>query len=127
MDNIINIAGLNVLYSEIYQDINPLCLILMLLVFFGVIGFFSYFYAVLWDDFNTKKKMIIGIIVLIAFFAIEIFLYHLGENKFFIYYVSFDENCNITEVVKEYKIIDNKGELYLLVDKNSKIYSEPTL
>ena len=127
MNDTINIPGLNMLYSEIYHDINPICLILMLFVFFGIIGFFCYFYISLWDDFSIKKKMIIGITVLIAFFAIEIVLYHLGENKYFGYYVSFDENCNITEVVKEYKIIDNKGELYLLVDKNSKIYSEPTL
>ena len=127
MNDIINIEGLNMLYSEIYHDTNPICLILMLFVFLGIIGFFCYFYVYLWDDFSIKKKMIISITVLIAFFTIETVLYYLGENKYFVYYVSFDKNCSITEVTKEYKIVDNKGEMYLLVDKDSKIYSEPKL
>ena len=125
MNDIINIEGVNVLYTEIFNDTNPFFIALMVILFFGILGFFGYYY--IQNNLSTKKIIVTGILTIIIFFALETFFYHLAENSYPIYYVSFDENCNITEVAKEYEICDNKGELYLLVDKDSKIYSEPTI
>ena len=127
MDGIINIEGLNVLYTETFNDSNPYFISLMVILFFVTLGFFCYFYINLQNNLSTKKQMVIGIFALILFFALETFFYHLSENTYPIYYVSFDEDCNITEVAKEYEICDNKGDLYLLVGKDSKIYTKPEI
>ena len=127
MNDIINIEGVNVLYTETFNDSNPLFISLMIILFFATLGFFCYFYISLQNDLSTKKQIVIGIFALVLFFALETFFYRLSENSYPIYYVSFDEDCNITEVAKEYEICDNKGDLYLLVGKDSKIYTEPEI
>lgn len=127
MNDIINIEGVNVLYTELFNDSNPLFITLMIILFFATLGFFCYFYIELQNNLSIKKQIVIGIFALVLFFALETFFYRLSENTYPIYYVSFDEDCNITEVAKEYEICDNKGDLYLLVGKDSKIYTEPEI
>ena len=127
MNNIINIEGLNVLYTEIYHDTIPLFIALMGITFFVAIAVGGIFYIVYWDGMSAKKKILTILSILIVFISLISLFSHWGKNDYLVYYVSFEEDCKITEVTEEYKIIDNKGALYLLVDNDSKIYTEPEL
>ena len=127
MNNIINIEGLNVLYTEIYHDTIPLFIALMGITFFVAIAVGGIFYIVYWDGMSAKKKILTFLSILIISISLISLFSYWGKNDYLVYYVSFEEDCKITEVTEEYKIIDNKGALYLLVDNDSKIYTEPEL